>query len=80
MADGWKKSKLSEAKISSLVSRHLLQPRSIVQWRSGRDIIGLMRRLRRPFCSSPLLSMALLFRFVIFYGVCSSIGGSNFII
>ena len=35
MADGWKKSKLSEAKISSLVSRHLLQPRSIVQWQSA---------------------------------------------
>ena len=35
MADGWKKSKLSESKISSLVSRHLLQPRSIIQWQSA---------------------------------------------
>jgi len=34
MANGWKKSKLSESKISSLVSRHLLQPRSIIQWQS----------------------------------------------
>ena len=35
MADGWKKSKLSEAKISYFVSRHLLQPRSIIQWQSA---------------------------------------------
>jgi len=42
MADGWKKSKLSETKISSLVSRHLLQPRSIVQWQSAEGHI-------RPF-------------------------------
>ena len=35
MADGWKKSKLSEAAISSLVSRHLLQPRSLIQWQSA---------------------------------------------
>jgi len=32
MADGWKKSKLSEAAISSLVSRHLLQSRALIQW------------------------------------------------
>ena len=32
MADGWKKSKLSEAAISSLVSRHLLQSRTLIQW------------------------------------------------
>jgi len=32
MANGWKKSKLSETEISSLVSHHLLQPRSIIQW------------------------------------------------
>ena len=35
MADGWKKSKLSESEISSLVSRRLLQPRSIIQWQSA---------------------------------------------
>ena len=35
MADGWKKSKLSESEISSLVSRHMLQPRSIIQWQSA---------------------------------------------
>ena len=34
MADGWKKSKLSEAGISSLISRRLLQPTAIVQWQS----------------------------------------------
>ena len=34
MADGWKKSKLSESEISSLVSRHMLQPREIIQWQS----------------------------------------------
>jgi hypothetical protein len=33
-ADGWKKSKLSESEICSLLSRHLLQPRSIIQWQS----------------------------------------------
>ena len=32
MADGWKKSKLSEAAISSLVSRRLLQLRTLIQW------------------------------------------------
>jgi len=31
MADGWKKIKLSESEISSLVSRHMLQPREIIQ-------------------------------------------------
>ena len=31
MADGWKKSKLSEAAISSLVSHHLLQSRTLIQ-------------------------------------------------
>ena len=32
MADGWKKIKLSEATISSLVSWHLLQSRALIQW------------------------------------------------
>ena len=32
IADGWRKSKLSESEISSLVSRRLLRPRAIVQW------------------------------------------------
>ena len=32
MDDGWKKSKLSEAAISSLVSRRLLQSRTLIQW------------------------------------------------
>ena len=32
MADGWKKSKLTEAAISSLVSRRLLQSRALIQW------------------------------------------------
>ena len=32
MADGWKKSKLSEATISSLVSRRLLQSWTLIQW------------------------------------------------
>ena len=35
MADGWKKSKLSEAAISSLVSRRLLQSRALIQWQSA---------------------------------------------
>ena len=32
MADGFKKSKLSEAAILSLVSRRLLQSRTLIQW------------------------------------------------
>ena len=32
MADGWEKSKLSEAAISSLVSCRLLQSRTLIQW------------------------------------------------
>ena len=32
MADGWKKSKLSKAAISSLVSCRLLQSRTLIQW------------------------------------------------
>ena len=35
MADGWKKSKLSEAAISSLVSRRLLQSKALIQWQSA---------------------------------------------
>ena len=35
IADGWKKSKLSESAISSLVGRRLLCPRSVVQWFSA---------------------------------------------
>ena len=35
MADGWKKSKLSEAAISPLVSLHLLQSRTLIQWQSA---------------------------------------------
>ena len=35
MADGWKKSELSEAAISALVSRHLLQSRALIQWQSA---------------------------------------------
>ena len=35
MADGWRKSMLSEAAISSLVSRHLLQSRTLIQWQSA---------------------------------------------
>ena len=34
MADGWKKSKLSESKIYSLVRRHLLQSKTLIQWQS----------------------------------------------
>ena len=32
MANGWKKSKLSESEISSLVNQHMLQSRAIIQW------------------------------------------------
>ena len=32
MADGWKKGKLSKSAISSLVSRCLLQSRTLIQW------------------------------------------------
>jgi hypothetical protein len=35
IADGWKKSKLSDSEISSLVSRRLLRPRAFVQWHSA---------------------------------------------
>ena len=35
IADGWRKSQLSESAISSLVSRRLLRPRSVVQWFSA---------------------------------------------
>ena len=35
MADGRKKSKLSEAAISSLVSRRFLQSRALIQWQSA---------------------------------------------
>ena len=34
MADGWKKSKLSESVISSLVSSRLLQSKTLIQWQS----------------------------------------------
>jgi len=35
MADGWKKSKLSESVISSLVSHRLLQSQALIQWQSA---------------------------------------------
>ena len=41
-ADGWRKSKLSKSRISSLVSRHLLQPKVIIQWKPA-------ERHERPF-------------------------------
>ena len=34
-ADGWKKSKFLESVISSLVSRHLLQSKALIQWQSA---------------------------------------------
>ena len=34
MADGWKKSKLTESVISSLVSSRLLQSKTLIQWQS----------------------------------------------
>ena len=42
MADGWRKSKLSESGISSHVSRHLLQPKAVIQWQPA-------KRHERPF-------------------------------
>jgi len=35
MADGWKKSKLSESVISSPISHHLLQSKALIQWQSA---------------------------------------------
>ena len=35
IADGWRKSKLTESEISSLVCRRLLRPRSVVEWFSA---------------------------------------------
>ena len=35
IADGWRKSKLTESEISSRVGRRLLRPRSVVQWFSA---------------------------------------------
>ena len=35
IADGWRKSKLLESTISSLVGRRLLHPRAVVQWYSA---------------------------------------------
>ena len=35
MGDGWMKSKLLKAAISSLVSRHLLQSITLIQWQSA---------------------------------------------
>ena len=35
IADGWRKSKLTESEISSLVGRRHLRPRSVVQWFSA---------------------------------------------
>ena len=35
MADGWKKSKLLESVIFSLVSRRLLQLKALIQWQSA---------------------------------------------
>jgi hypothetical protein len=62
MADGWKKSKLSEAAISSLVSRHLLQSRALIQWQSaeghGRPF---EKKLLKLFFSKLSLSVALPF-------------------
>jgi len=44
MADGWKKSKLSEAAISSLVSRRLLQSRALFQWQPAESHGRLFER------------------------------------
>jgi hypothetical protein len=80
MADGWKKSKLSKAGISSLVSRRLLQSRALVQWQPAEGHGMPFEKILKLLFSKPLLSMALPFPFATFCGVFFSSGGFNFII
>ena len=45
IADGWRKSKLTESEISSLVCRRLLRPRSVVEWFSAEGHARLFERV-----------------------------------
>jgi hypothetical protein len=77
MADGWKKSKLSESVISSLVSHHLLQSKALIQWQSAEVMKGPLKRLQRLFFLRLLLSVAYQFRFAISCEVFFSFGDST---
>ena len=79
MADGWKKNKLSEAAISSLVSRRLLQSRTLIQWQPAEGHGRLFEKLLRFFFSRPLLSVSLPFPLATFCGVFFSSGVFSFI-
>ena len=74
MTDGWKKSKLSEAAISTLVSRHLLQSRALIQWQSAEGH-------RRPFEKT---SKIVLFKAFVERGLaipaCDFFAGSSFLL
>ena len=80
MADRWKKSKLSEAAISSLVSRHLLQSKILIQWQSAKGHERPFEMTSKIIFSRLLLSEALPFLFATSCGVFFLSGGFSFII
>ena len=80
MVDGWKKSKLSEAAISSLISRHLLQSRTLIQWQSAEGHVRPFEKTSEIVFSKLLLRGALPFLFTTSCGVFFSSGGFSFII
>ena len=80
MADGWKKSKLSEATISSLVSHRLLQSRALIQWQSAEGHGRPFEKTSEIVLFKDFLSVALPFPLATSCGVFFSSGGFSFII
>jgi hypothetical protein len=54
ITNSWRKSKLTESEMSSLVSRRLLHPRSVVQWFLAEGHARPFEILPRLWCSSLL--------------------------
>ena len=79
MADGWKKSKLSEAAISPLVSRHLLQSRTLIQWQSAEGHGRPFEKTSEIVLIKAFLSVALPFPLATSCGVFFSSGVFSFI-
>ena len=80
MADGWKKSKLSEAAISSLVRRHLLQSRTLIQWQSAEGHVRPFEKTSEIVFFKAFVERGLAIPVTTSCGVFFSSGGFSFII
>ena len=80
IADGWRKSKLSESAISSLVGRRLLHPRSVVQWFSAEGHASPYERVAEIIMFKAFVERGLAIPVCNFLQGLLFFGGSNSII